>query len=371
MKHLLLISGFLFNYTYLTAQCSSGELTGLFISYDFPQCEFTTVNINAERMGLKSGTFKFKFKADNSTTGTYKSLPQGWTVDLQSGFIYRPDFKFFAHNGWYQCIFTDSAGCRDTVYTYAAVNINPKAGILESSQCNGIKLTAKDYRNPSGTGNSYEWLDGSGNWVQGNKSWIYNGSGGMGSNQSLRIINAAGCISETYTGQLWPEVFTADIIGDRKIFPGGSTILEAESNYPVQSYLWYFQGTQMNVDSTAASVMVSDTGLVKLKIKSASTPSCNAIKVIRVRYPNNRIAEKETVSFGELVVYPNPASGQLNISSLFTNAEIYNQQGKLIHKIDDLTHGYVLDVSTFMPGIYMIRAHDMDEMYSTKFVIAR
>lgn len=65
------------------------------------------------------------------------------------------------------------------------------------------------------------------------------------------------------------------------------------------------------------------------------------------------------------LVYPNPATDQIRISGVFTNAFIYNTSGQLVKT----TNQHATDVSTLEAGLYIVRFEGSNEI--TRFVISK
>src|SRR4030095_6968862 len=69
------------------------------------------------------------------------------------------------------------------------------------------------------------------------------------------------------------------------------------------------------------------------------------------------------------LVYPNPVRDLLTIS-LHTGIQsirVVSLEGREVLKREIKTHGHVLDVSSFMPGIYFLYVQSEDKWLQTKF----
>ena len=73
--------------------------------------------------------------------------------------------------------------------------------------------------------------------------------------------------------------------------------------------------------------------------------------------PNARIIENE------ILIYPNPTSGIVNIVGNEFSINLYNLMGELIISGDDLT---LIDISAYSPGIYTLQI-----LYKNKLIIKR
>ncbi|GAB4451296.1 MAG: hypothetical protein OHK0036_11590 [Bacteroidia bacterium] len=70
------------------------------------------------------------------------------------------------------------------------------------------------------------------------------------------------------------------------------------------------------------------------------------------------------------MIYPNPASNQINIISTKNNFEmsvqIYNFMGALV--VETFTHNGSLDISSLQDGLYVLRIKEKDKWYTYKFI---
>jgi hypothetical protein len=71
-------------------------------------------------------------------------------------------------------------------------------------------------------------------------------------------------------------------------------------------------------------------------------------------------------------IYPNPASGSVRFSLPETgiyNLEIYDLQGRLLKRIQSISSGYNLKVSTFQKGVYVVRISNKKYFTTIKLIV--
>ena len=75
-------------------------------------------------------------------------------------------------------------------------------------------------------------------------------------------------------------------------------------------------------------------------------------------------------STDNLHLYPNPVKYKLNFSQLKEKSEIeiYNLQGNLILKKNEIIQTKMIDVSDFQNGIYLVKIIDNDMVKTTSFI---
>lgn len=66
-----------------------------------------------------------------------------------------------------------------------------------------------------------------------------------------------------------------------------------------------------------------------------------------------------------LTVYPNPTDGRLNLSASVSEALVFSSLGRLISRVEHTDH---LDLSGFLPGVYVIHTRDGEEWTSHRVV---
>ncbi|MES2394459.1 MAG: PKD domain-containing protein [Bacteroidota bacterium] len=74
-----------------------------------------------------------------------------------------------------------------------------------------------------------------------------------------------------------------------------------------------------------------------------------------------------------ITVYPNPSNGQLNIinenRSKINSIEIFNNYGKRIYTISNITQLCEIDLSTYPKGIYFVKYNDEKEIHTEKILL--
>lgn len=80
----------------------------------------------------------------------------------------------------------------------------------------------------------------------------------------------------------------------------------------------------------------------------------------------------ENVKVTDIQLYPNPTVEQVNIKSSqeFTVLHIFNINGQLIQSISNIQKGHsTINVSGFIPGTYILRFQEADELISKKLIV--
>ena len=274
-------------------------------------------------------------------------LPPNFPNNTSEQFI---DINPFSsqYNGTYTVIYTDASGCTSVDSEMVFVNPKPSALITQTTACYGISLTANDLANTTGP-LSYYWLETG----QTTNSITYVNAGGMGSNQSVIITNAAGCSDDDFTGLLSPIPLSISITGGSKITPGGTMKLTANSNYPVFSFKWY-KNSVLIAGATSNQLTVTDTGQYRLRIKSVDGCIKTAFRRIVYRLPRIEDDNSDLIN-GELSVYPNPATSLITINGLDSELMIFDSQGRMKTHLKTNAFQESFDISHFEAGIYIIR----------------
>ncbi len=80
----------------------------------------------------------------------------------------------------------------------------------------------------------------------------------------------------------------------------------------------------------------------------------------------------ENVTAADIQLYPNPAVEQVNIKSSqeFAALHIFNINGQLIQSVLNIQKGHsTINVSGFIPGTYILRFQEADELISKKLIV--
>ncbi len=73
-------------------------------------------------------------------------------------------------------------------------------------------------------------------------------------------------------------------------------------------------------------------------------------------------------------IWPNPCYDYLNLSAdanIIKKIAIYNLQGQMIYQSNEMTDIYQIDVSNWMPGVYIIQSISEDNITSTQKIIVK
>ncbi len=71
-------------------------------------------------------------------------------------------------------------------------------------------------------------------------------------------------------------------------------------------------------------------------------------------------------------IYPNPATESVRFSlpeSELHNVDVFDMQGRLVKKIQDMSSGYELNLSTFQKGVYVVRVSNNQYFTTIKLII--
>jgi hypothetical protein len=108
-----------------------------------------------------------------------------------------------------------------------------------------------------------------------------------------------------------------------------------------------------------------------LKFPSADTGYAAGNYGLILKYVNtSTVTNVEIITSPNLLVYPNPASSFINIKHPYQEVElnISNSMGEIILKREVMKEESFVDVSSFPPGIYLIKLVSMNEVAIHKFV---
>lgn len=174
----------------------------------------------------------------------------------------------------------------------------------------------------------------------------------------------------------WPVV--ADFYIPSNVIPVGTTVLfKNMSMFKPENfctYLWEFEGVVQSATSTINSPTrtFNTEGVFEVKLTSTSA-GVSATKTVTMYVGNVGIDETQSENFS---LYPNPASGELNIELSALNQNefvlmIYDLTGKLVHqeKISQGANSLKVNTEGYANGIYQIQLVGGEKHYSQKVSI--
>lgn len=358
--------------------------------YDTP-CEGTYVNIYVE---LNPDTVV----ADSiiwTKNGSKSALPIGWNANSITGNVDCYEFSV-ADNGDYEVTCYKSNGSSEMVNVQLSVNPNPNAGYALITKCNSVEIV------PSG-GDYYLTYDENGGLSVPFYGDTLTGTGLLLPGGGFRAFTVNGCYSDVTIGQIWANPLMVNATPTKwQIKPGQTSTITASANWPTvaSKTKWYKVTTgagQTSISTLIAqgcsTLTVSDTGVYRVSMKATQNAGgclkskqirikekiINGVKVFEVSFPGEteEVYEDDDVELAKvegkkstLVVYPNPATDQIQLSEYGQNVSIYDLNGRLIQSYTYDTansNPQAMDVSQLPNGLYIIQS----DQQKVKLVIQR
>lgn len=199
---------------------------------------------------------------------------------------------------------------------------------------------------------------------------------------TVTITDANGCtITRSFTISVGQCMADFTLVPDTTLLHHYFIINNSVGNAPIQ-YVWNW-GDGTPQDSIAyPSHTFSNAGFYSMSLSISDSGNCTSTYVLNaqvLRTHNSIISVdviaplstgiNESLTNNNLIVYPNPATHKVNISSLQgSTIEIYNMQGEKVKALSDFSGNSTIDVSDFSDGIYLIRCRSIKGIYKTMFV---
>lgn len=131
------------------------------------------------------------------------------------------------------------------------------------------------------------------------------------------------------------------------------------------TYSWVFVGA-------GATVQVTPTLQTTYTVIGVDQNACSNTATVLIRVANciDGIAESGIPPF-TIHVYPNPSSGELNISSeVDLELELVNELGQLIGKIElNQKNNHRTSMNNLSPGVYFLNSKDPAKKVNRKIVV--
>lgn len=186
---------------------------------------------------------------------------------------------------------------------------------------------------------------------------------------------------------IWPALVKAEVstTGKRITAVFGSLVQNAKSNQEAFSILADGQPVSVvslmesGTDSTKITFVLNDTirkgQVVTLSYQPGTIKGFNGNSLTVIE--NFRITNRsgftaiDSHENGSLVIFPNPASGHINITGLSGHGDvtIRNSQGVVVYRNPGNTTTITVDISAYQKGIYLIQVVDLNGHISTGKVV--
>lgn len=175
-----------------------------------------------------------------------------------------------------------------------------------------------------------------------------------------------------------PENFSGEYVWEGDNF-GTQLSWTAAEGEPVSYYI--YRG--VDLDDMAKIAEVEGTELTyfdqaeigayyyKLTAKHASCESQFAINTdMQTDYVHVEVTSVPQTEVSLFEVFPNPADGSLNIQAQgMTRIDVFNVMGQQVFSLSLQTDDYVLNTSSFAPGLYTVRVKTQNETVSKRFTV--
>ena len=97
----------------------------------------------------------------------------------------------------------------------------------------------------------------------------------------------------------------------------------------------------------------------EIAIQTIETSSGTASEGVQQAYEIYKVGVTELASESSINVYPNPTNGQLTLKTKNLNKnlsyELYDSQGKQIHKCASFSDGHTLSITEFVNAVYYLK----------------
>ncbi len=233
-----------------------------------------------------------------------------------------------------------------------------------------------------GDGAVYNWLRKC-NWVlleqksSGNRFYVYNNhldANGLSSNPAMWRSKETELMAARISARTHPE-YPFIVLGDLNGDEADAAIIYLKSGI----------GNPVKMKDTYREILPNGPGdsfgsgkydyILVANTSSATTTDANIIYQSQYGHLSDHNGVFATISFGDLstklfevetkektTIYPNPVSnGSIYISSKSENlasVEIFDAQGKLVLKNDNITHNTSINIQSLIPGIYFVKTEN-------------
>jgi hypothetical protein len=250
----------------------------------------------------------------------------------------------------------DINNCTNTASVNITVNPTPSVNVISSQTaiCAGQSTTLT----ATGAAQTYSWNGNAG-------STSFNATPPATSVFTLSAENSFGCISSKTVEVIVYPLPTLAVVPSRTFVCKNEKLTLTASG--AQSYTWVTQGiisTSVLITPTVAQtysfdvIMVNSDGCSKTETYQLVVNACTGI------------GEKPAAA--GISIYPNPASGKLQINVNETlRILLTNETGQVVRDLFLSAGGNELDCSEMSPGLYFIQGQKDGNVFREKIVIAR
>ena len=194
--------------------------------------------------------------------------------------------------------------------------------------------------------------------------WKKNGVNIAGATSVSLLVNATGnytCMAYSDCDTSTSSIITVTVNKNPKAiisaggpteFCAGGSVTLTETPSGGCTYQWY-KGAAPIPGATATTYVASTTGNYKCRVTKTATGCYKISNPIAVLVT---CKEGEELTSNNISIYPNPTSGQLNISTdiVVSVIKIYNNSGAVVQQINNW-HGESINVSQLASGVYYIQ----------------
>ena len=110
--------------------------------------------------------------------------------------------------------------------------------------------------------------------------------------------------------------------------------------------------------TTATGGSVSYT-VGEIAVQTTETGTVSSFEGVQQAYEIYKVSVTELASGSYINVYPNPTNGQLTLKTKNLNKnlsyELYDSQGKQIHKCASFSDGHTLSITEFVNAVYYLK----------------
>jgi len=288
------------------------------------------------------------------TSGGIQPFIYSWNKNNATGVVSSDGIFKINEEGNFQLLLTDGRGCSVSSETFSVKKVlnpvNPKIvaqGLTEICSGSSVILTtdAKEA--------NYQWLknetpikEANGQFYKAESSGVYR----------LQVINSTGCLSTS----------TQSITINEILVP--QPFIKQTNDTLISSYLnenkWFLNNTQLNENGNKIKFTTTGDYQVKAVFKGCESELSSVFKPIILANEN---------SIADLLLYPNPVSNTLVISSSqLIKYKFFDILGRVLKEEQNYKTQFDIDISSLNDGEYLILFQGINQnKYSRKIVIRK